>query len=535
MLSSVVESAPPETMPTLVASFVDIDVRETSAALALMGALLDDELAGVCRDAAASRRQPLPAEVADFTDQRGVGAYRLHGGRASLEHVLVGVATGGGARLTWVVMVDHAHGGAISDAFYAHSHVEQVREDFIHLALDTDRMTCTELSLADARAIIERGIAAWTPELPFPPRESWPLARPMLRASMLALPPGGTATGPAALAGPESAPGAAFGLPSGVIDLDEFAGDALDPLLEAALDAADVALSPGMSAEDREVLLQVLEAYGQMELDPRVCSTEIIDDVLYGPIVVMLSEGLALRVIDILALVAQYACSEQPRLNPPLATLLAHLEGERAEYAAFVTSPEARAGRVALLRAVDEALGFSGWSVDREDLAHLVGGEDVLDSLDDLPLPAEDVDLSTLPESVRDLVIRLDDRITKGLGHELGIEPLTAVRRLLVTIARTAPDVLARGKEENTAAALVWLVGKTNDVFYPRSELRIGDAVTAVGAKGSPGSRAYTLINASGLRRDGWHADILFGEPALLTSATRREIIELAAAADDEL
>lgn len=109
----------------------------------------------------------------------------------------------------------------------------------------------------------------------------------------------------------------------------------------------------------------------------------------------------------------------------------------------------------------DEPSDFHQHFVDQ--LAEEVGGQGALDSLDDTPLPDEELAWDQVPADLRDrvaVVLAACDRCSDSL---LGAEYATACRRLLAWAVPGLSGVLrGAGKPEVIAAAVCWVIGKGN-------------------------------------------------------------------------
>jgi Domain of unknown function (DUF6398) len=159
-------------------------------------------------------------------------------------------------------------------------------------------------------------------------------------------------------------------------------------------------------------------------------------------------------------------------------------------------------------------------------LAYEVGGQDVLDHLDDRPLPDEPFDWTGIEEDVASCVQEVLAHIDRCCDGVLDAEYRTACRRLLARAAVGDSRVFRRkAKPETAAAAIVWIVGSANNTFDGPRRLMLASRVTRfLGVKGSASSRARTFLVAAGFSRHYYldcHLDATY-----LVSARRREIIE---------
>lgn len=161
-------------------------------------------------------------------------------------------------------------------------------------------------------------------------------------------------------------------------------------------------------------------------------------------------------------------------------------------------------------------------------LALDVGDTTQLDRLDDNPLPDEAFQWEGIPDDVTARVhevLALTDRCCEEI---LDIEYRTACRRVLVRVASKGPEVFRRaGRAATAAAALVWTVGKANDLFEQRTGgMQVGDLMSHFGlGQSSISQRAATMLRAGGFHDDTYI--VRLGSPDYLVAARRRRIIKI--------
>jgi Domain of unknown function (DUF6398) len=122
-------------------------------------------------------------------------------------------------------------------------------------------------------------------------------------------------------------------------------------------------------------------------------------------------------------------------------------------------------------------------------------------------------------------VLALTDRCCEEM---LDFEYRTACQRVLARVASRDPDVFCRkGRTETAAAALVWIVGKANDLFEQRSGgMQVRDLMSHFGLRQSSISqRAATMLRAGGFHDDTYV--VRLGSPDYLVAARRRRIIKM--------
>lgn len=159
------------------------------------------------------------------------------------------------------------------------------------------------------------------------------------------------------------------------------------------------------------------------------------------------------------------------------------------------------------------------------ELAVEVGGDDVLEALDDSPLPDEPFDWTGIAEDIAPRVREVLEMVDRCCDDLLGVEYRTACRRLLARAAVGDPKVFRRtAKVDTTAAAIVWIIGTANNIFDGDERLMLASRVVHyLGVKGSASSRAETFARAAGFECQflDHHLDATF-----LASRRRRTIIE---------
>jgi hypothetical protein len=122
-------------------------------------------------------------------------------------------------------------------------------------------------------------------------------------------------------------------------------------------------------------------------------------------------------------------------------------------------------------------------------------------------------------------VLALTDRCCEEM---LDFEYRTACRRVLARVASQGPEVFRRkGRADTAAAALVWTVGKANDLFEQRTGgMQVRDLMSHFGlGQSSIAQRAATMLRAGGFRDDTYI--VRLGSPDYLVAARRRRIIKM--------
>jgi hypothetical protein len=164
----------------------------------------------------------------------------------------------------------------------------------------------------------------------------------------------------------------------------------------------------------------------------------------------------------------------------------------------------------------------------RPSLIDDVGGEEALASLTTEPLPDEPLELSAVPEDVRERVAGIAARLDACCDELFDVEHRTACRRLLTDVAAGDPVIFRRRSRDDTAAAAIaWLIGRANDsVASPHSDLTAKTLLAWFGVTGSVSQRAEPMLRAIDAPASGG-ATVHLGSPRYLVSTRRAQIAEL--------
>ncbi len=174
----------------LLDSFVDVQVRETTALLAVLGDLLaDTDLQQRCREEVAARQDILPPWITDLADVEVHRAVRMAHVLGDGDEILLGAKLTNGDELTCAAFIDHNVFSVVKDAFVVPDSVDTVVRVAAERNTDPDT-TFVDMSLADARAWLDHGLA----QLPIfsDQSETWPGCRPLLSWLTRQLPTGGS-------------------------------------------------------------------------------------------------------------------------------------------------------------------------------------------------------------------------------------------------------------------------------------------------------------------------------------------------------
>lgn len=501
-------------LPTLLESFAEVVLPETTALLAALAELGPDELTRArARRALAARAHPLPdwlARLGEASVYRAVKSTHVLGDG---DNVLLGARLPG-HELTVCIYIDHNLGTVVKDAFPAPSPVSDVVVRLQEAADDPD-ISYSDLGVADARARVAQAIEVGA--MTFPPfkTETWPASRPLTEWLLRLMPEGGTG----------------FVRPRwGKTRQKKLADRFFGSVFGAPLD----------DAGHRDLLEQLLwfgTGYGPG--DPLRWSPVAVEILLAGwiPRKIVADASYLSKAPELLRAFIRF-CHAERKIRPGLTgQTLAAVDEHEPEYQRVIRSPRPQ-GPMALLAQLgvlgdeeppnDEPFAFHRHFLDQ--LAEEVGGQNALDSLDGTPLPDEEFAWDQVPPDLRDRVadvLAACDRCCDGL---LGAEYKTACRRLL---ARAVPGLsgLLRGtaKPEVIAAAVCWVIGKGNKrLGQGPGELRVKDLMSYFSlGQSSVAERGYKIMQAAGIGPASAYPAVRLGSPGLLVCARRRRIIEL--------
>lgn len=530
--ASVLRSESPVDLAELVQTFIEVDIAETTAALHVIAAYIEDDVLRVrIRRELKTRRQPMPEAVSSVAELQVTQAWRLSTPPGDTDDILLALSP----RVPGCVLVHiDCNVGIVADAFTLSLAPQEVLDRFREAAPGS--ITVRELSPADARARLEGPIDLGDIMIPPVETETWPGTRPLLRMLCRRLPEGGT------------------GYPMDAADTDQ---DAIVRSVLATRAAAHLDDTPG--SDDVDIVQTLVWLTGFLGFfEPLRWSPERADAILLDlvPRKVMADSAYLRRVPEVLTALVR-AAAELGHTTPMVAGTTAEAirdlttdyleaidtsrptpgdEARRLALAALGTRP--RVGEIRL-DALETVMGGP------EALAEL--DLDALDELVDRPL-----DLADAPRPVRDAATAADD-LARGAIDAL-IDPTlrgeyrAAVRTLIDRLAAGAPETLRRGKPVNTAAALCWTVGRANDLLGEetrmhaiRHSMSVGPEAAQrhpapepvpvktlfahLGVSGAVTSRAATLLSAIGYEPTWVMGDsYALGDPTLLTSEKRRRV-----------
>lgn len=509
-----------DTLPTegrpandIVESFLEIPLAETTAMLSCLAAMLPDELlAARARNAAASRRHPLPEHVARVADIRATRASVLEVLDGGSENLIIELDWPGIHDATLVIYVDHILGSIAKDGFLAHESYPNLLARMRELSQQQGlMMQIDDLDLADARARIDDAVARDDDAIEAPPTDTWPGMRAFVEMVARGMPEGGT----------------------GYEDRWEYDGDeGDDDWLAHDFLASDEYLDIGdYLIHDHELAHALSTVAVFTHDDPLRWDAESVQRALTQMLPVMLSGDPEEyeRAPLLLRAMIRYSHREATVTAETTLETLAAVDRWQGDYLAQRDDPDIVERRLALRTEMLANAWPDPTAALHEYLVETLGSDDAVASFDAAPLPDEALDLADVPDDIHDKVraiAELTDRVSREL---FDVEVRTACRRMLAMVARRDPAVFRRrSKDETAAAAVVWIVAHVNrQLKHAGKGVSVGSLMESLGLRGSPSQRAEVFINALGSARR-WHdGEITLGTPDLLTSKSRAELLEL--------
>jgi hypothetical protein len=499
----------------LTRSFIDVETIETSALLAVIEVLVDDEkLRSEIGRELGRRAHILPSWLARLRETvayRAVETVHLLGDG---ENILVGVRLPEGHELTSILYVDHNLGTVAKDGFV----VDQPIASVVEMLRDAgDAHTAeNDIALADARARTAQAIEHGA--MTFPPfeTETWPAARPVVEWIARLLPDGGRG-----------------------FERPEWTEKAKDDLARRFF--ASPVGRPLDDVDHRDLLESILwygTDYGPgdpMRWSPTAAEILLLD---WIPRKIVADAEFLAAAPELLSAFVRFCDTERGIPAELTDETLGAIRVFAPEYRKIISSPRLQgpAALLARMGVIDpDAPGWLGEGagdlpsfeeIMLDALRRAVGGDEALQALDDRPLPDEAFDWSGIPEDIRpkvEEVMGLCDGCSTAL---FDLEFRTACRRLLARAASGDPQIFRRKARSDTAAAAIcWIIGKANGLLSRSGGPYVKDLAEHFGLVYQTFSqRATTLLAAVGVT-DRFYGDVYLGSPAFLTSVRRREII----------
>ena len=488
----------------LVASFLDMPSRETSALLSVVSAFADDDLVRArIRRELSGRRHPLPDWLTQLSTVSPVAPLQATEILGEGENVLIGIDLGGSLSLTAAVFIDHNLGSVVKDAYPIDAPVNDVRAVF-DAAPDADDLTVAPIAPADARARIADAIASGARTFPPYETDTWPASRPLVEWMCAQLPPGGTG-----------------------LEFREWTEAEEKSLADSFFASAHGAQWRRDNDIRGTVPSLIWFGTGYSTLDPYRWGAPKLE--------ILMLDWIPRKIIDNPASLARYpdvirafvAFAHEHAGVPARYTrdALAAIDAFEPEYRDLIADGDRPQGVAALFDAMGVPLADDVGAFEDGIGAFLedeVGGPAALAALDTVALPDEPFDPEGIDEAVLARLVPIIAMLDAVVGDVFGVEARTACRRLARRVALAEPAVITRAKrDEVTAAALCWMVATANGLFGP---VLVKDVLARFGvASGGVSQRVEAARRALGLR---WESRAL-ASPDLLVGSHRQRLIRL--------
>ena len=493
----------------LVESLVETPYAETTAALTVIKALSTDAgLSARIGRELAQRRHPLPDWLTGLEEARiDPDVWFMTHVLGDGDDYLIGVTLPSGHALSALVYVDHNMGTVVKDAFVIPEPLEDLAIKMGTLIDDEDQ-SLTRTGPATARAVMEAAIEAGSRLCPSPTSDSWPMCRPLVEWMLRMLPTGGVAPDRKAWSQEETAAVAAefFASPFGAALDDADHRSLLEDVLWFCTEYA-----PGSPWRWSPVTVEILLT----DWFPR----KVIADPAY---LGMLP--------DLVRAYIRY-CHRRCGISlEATAETLAAVDLYEPAYRKLIRGgrQQSMVGLAEALLAAERIEHLGADEIHLEYIADEVGGVEALMTLDVEPLPDEPFDWAGIPDDIQLAVQAMLEECDACAGAILDTEHRTAMRRLLAQAARRDPGLFRRkGSPVRGAAAAAWVIATANRTIGSYRSPMIGKELLAhFGITGSVSDRAQSLIRAAGIDSLLTHGSLRVGDPALLVSRRRRELVD---------
>jgi hypothetical protein len=237
------------------------------------------------------------------------------------------------------------------------------------------------------------------------------------------------------------------------------------------------------------------------------------------------------KVPDLLRAYVRY-CHDRNKIRSQLTEgTLAAVDQYEPEYLQLIHSDrqESMAGLAEAILESARLKHLSDEEIHLEYIADEVGGVKTLMALDAEPLPDGEFDWTGVPEEIHPAVQAILDEWDACADAVLDVEHRTAMRRFLARAARNDPTLFRRkGSPVRGAAATAWVICTANRTIGSyRSPMTGKDLLLAhFGVTGSVSDRAQSLVRAAGIDLNLTYGSLRVGDPGLLVSGRRRELVE---------
>lgn len=493
----------------LVESFIGTPYAETTAALTAIKALVADEVLAVrIGRELETRRHPMPDWLT------GLEHARIELDVWFMTHVLgdgddyvLGVTLPTGHALSALVYVDHNLGTVVKDAFVVPEPLGDLAIKIGTLIEDPDQ-SLTRTDPATACAVIEAAIDSGSRLYPPLTSDSWPMCRPLIEWMLRMLPTGGVAP-----------------------DWREWSEEERAAIVEAFFASS---YGAALDHEDERDLLGSVLRFGTSYAsgDPFRWSPVTVEMLLadWFPRKVIAEPSYLVKLPGLVRAYIRY-CHDRNGIRGDLTEeTLAAVDQYEPEYLQLIDSDRQKtmAGLAEAIVESERIKHLSDEEIHLEYIADELGGVDALMKLDAEPLRDEEFKWTGIPEEIRPTVQAILDECDACADAILDTEHRTAMRRFLARAASNDPSLFRRkGSPVRGAAAVAWVIATANRTIGSyRSPIASKDLLAHFGISGSVADRAQSLVRAAGIDLNLTYGSLRVGDPGLLVSRRRSELVE---------
>lgn len=183
---------PPPRLDELLAAFIGTRVLETTALLAVLRELVDDDSLRLrCRREVDRRRDNLPRWLTDLADTTVVRTVRMTDVFGDADELLIGLQLADGQHITCAIHVDHLMMSSVKDAFFVPESIDTVLD--VATASNTDPdISFHEMSPAECHARLRYSLQRPASVLLVHQSDTWPSSRPLVRWLLRLMPAQGS-------------------------------------------------------------------------------------------------------------------------------------------------------------------------------------------------------------------------------------------------------------------------------------------------------------------------------------------------------
>ena len=487
-------------------SLMAVDTRETTAALHVLAALLDDDMrARRIRRRLSARRQPMPRWISSLAKVRIRQTSMITDPFGDVEQLWAEVAWPSGETLSAAAMISRTEGGRLMDGLVFPATLAEVVEQ-MRAVPEVEGLTVQHTDPADVRAKIEAAIADAGHVWPRVETDTWPAAKALLQWVLRFLPEGGS--------------------DYRTTEWNERRTRELVRRYRGSAEASH-------SLDEDDIVETLIHFAGYTDGDPLRWSPAKVEILLtsWVPRKLLADRHYLAQIPTVLRGYVRYCGRVTGQSGALVSEILAAVDALEPEYLGNLPGSERRAGG---RRASNGRLGDQDDEILDDEtlpqfalrlLTRAVGGDEALRTLDTRPLPDEPFSWDAVPDDVATPVAEVLDLLDRFADERAGVEYRTGLRRYLALVAASDPRIFRRKASPVTAAAaVVMAVVHANARAGERRWISDVDIARHFGLSAAPTSRESTMVKA--LQADQVVPRWLQPETSVLASVARQGAIE---------